>query len=145
MTGVPRVFASGQQIAALRDTNVYLLTVELWSGNQVTARLVGQLNERMQSAIDSYYVALQGWTPGQSRDAVPSSPGEEMFRALRVGLSDEAGTAFTLESGSSGGTRHELLYEWHFRASHELHGSHLTLTVMNSEGAGGSKEIDFPQ
>jgi hypothetical protein len=95
MAGIPRVFASGKQIAALRDTNVYLLTVELWSGNQVTVRLVGQLNERMQSAIDSYYVALQGWTPDQSRDAVPSSPGEEMFRALRVGLSDEVGTAVT--------------------------------------------------
>jgi hypothetical protein len=68
-----------------------------------------------------------------------------MFRALRVGLSDEAGTAFTLESGSSGGSGHELLCEWHFRASHELPRSHLTLTVTSSEGAGGSEEIDFPQ
>ncbi|MFC8618826.1 hypothetical protein ACFT9M_20770 [Micromonospora purpureochromogenes] len=145
MAGIPRVFASGKRIAALRDTNVYLLTVELWSRNQVTVRLVGELNERMQSAIASYNAALQGWTADQGKDAVPRSPGEEMFSALRVGLSDEVGTVFTWESGSSGGTGHELLCEWHFRASPELHGGHLTLTVTSSEGSGGSEEIIFPQ
>ncbi|MEO3743669.1 hypothetical protein [Plantactinospora sp. B5E13] len=144
MADVPYVFASGKRIAALRDTTVYLLTVELWSRNQVTVRLVGELNERMRSAIAVYNAALEGWTPDRGRDAVPRSPGEKMFDALEVVLSDEVGTVYTWESGSSGGTGHELLCEWHFRASPDLRGGRITLTVTSGEGSGGSEEIIVP-
>ncbi|MFG3689672.1 hypothetical protein [Micromonospora sp. NPDC047740] len=144
MAGLPRVVASGKRIAEVRGTDMYLLTVELWSPNQVTVRLVGELNDRMRSAVASYHAAMESLSPDRGRDAVPRSPGEELFKALQVRLSDEVGTAYNWESGSSGGTGQELLCEWRFRASHELHGNRLTLTVTSSEGVGGSEEIVFP-
>jgi hypothetical protein len=143
MAGLPRVVASGQRIAEVSGTNVHLLTVELWSSDQVTVRLVGELDDRMRSAVASYHAAIEAWTPDSGRHAFPRSPGEELCNALQVRPSDEVGTAYNYESGSSGGTGRELLCEWHFRASQEVPGNRLTLTVTSSEGAGGSAEIAF--
>ncbi|MBX7265533.1 hypothetical protein KIF24_05400 [Micromonospora sp. Llam7] len=143
----PRVFASATRVATVDGTGIHLLTVELWNAEQVSVRLVGDLDDRMRSALASYHEAMESWAPELGRDLLPVSPADALHRALEVRLADEYGTEFRYDSGSSGGTGRELLCEWHFRPSPPLRGDRLTLTfiVSGAEGVGSSMQVVFSE
>jgi hypothetical protein len=143
MEGFPRVVTSGARIATVDGTDVRVLTVELWNPEQVTVRLVGDLDDRTWAALVTYREALERWTPERGRDALPVSPGEALHDALDVRLTDAWGTDYRCESASSGGTGRELLCEWHFRASSPLPGDHLTLTVTSVDGTAVTMAVSF--